>query len=137
MVGLYISPPEKALVFCVDVKSQIQTLERSQPVLPMRPGKPEGHTPEHFRHGTTSLFAALDVKTGKVLGKCYPRHRAKEFLAFLKNIESHMAEDVAVLPIQADRRDHRGGLPAASRSTGMNPLSTGSPPSKPGHVRLR
>jgi transposase len=95
VVGLYISPPENALVLCVDEKSQIQALERSQPVLPMRSGKPEGHTPEYFRHGTTSLFAALDVKSGKVLGKCYPRHRAKEFLAFLKNIESHVAEDVA------------------------------------------
>jgi transposase len=95
VVGLYMSPPENALVLCVDEKSRIQALERSQPVLPMRPGKPEGHTPEYFRHGTTSLFAALDVKTGKVLGKCYPRHRAKEFLTFLKNIESHVAEDVA------------------------------------------
>jgi transposase len=95
VVGLYMSPPENALVLCVDEKSQIQALERSQPVLPMRPGKPEGHTPEYYRHGTTSLFAALDVKSGKVLGKCYPRHRAKEFLAFLRNIESHVAGDVA------------------------------------------
>jgi len=95
VVGLYMSPPENALVLCVDEKSQIQALERSQPVLPMRPGKPEGHTPEYFRHGTTSLFAALDVKTGQVLGKCYPRHRAKEFLTFLKSIESHVAGDVA------------------------------------------
>ena len=95
VVGLYMSPPENALVLCVDEKSQIQALERSQPVLPMRPGKPEGHTPEYYRHGTTSLFAALDVQTGKVLGKCYPRHRATEFLAFLRKIEEHVAEDVA------------------------------------------
>lgn len=95
VVGLYMSPPENALVLCVDEKSQIQALERSQPVLPMRSGRPEGHTPEYYRHGTTSLFAALDVKTGKVLGKCYPRHRAKEFLAFLRKIETHVAQEVA------------------------------------------
>ncbi|MFT3990727.1 MAG: transposase [Luteolibacter sp.] len=90
-----MSPPENALVPCVEEKSRIQALERSQPVPPMRPGKPEGHTPEYHRHGTTSLFAALDVKTGKVLGKCYPRHRAKEFITFLKSIETHIAEEVA------------------------------------------
>jgi len=95
VVGLYMSPPENALVLCVDEKSQIQALERSQPVLPMRPGKPEGHTPEYFRHGTVSLFAALDVKKGEVLGKCYKRHRAKEFLAFLKEIETHVEGEVA------------------------------------------
>ena len=95
VVGLYMSPPENALVLCVDEKSQIQALERSQPILAMRPGNAEGHTPEYYRHGTTSLFAALDVKTGQVLGKCYPRHRAQEFLAFLKNIESHVAGEVA------------------------------------------
>lgn len=72
-----------------------KALERSQPILPLRPGKPEGHTPEYFRHGTVSLFAALDVQNGRVLGKCYPRHRAKEFLAFLKEIERQVAEDVA------------------------------------------
>lgn len=95
VVGLYMSPPENALVLCVDEKSQIQALERSQPVLPMRSGKPEGHTPEYFRHGTVSLFAALDVQNGKVLGKCYRKHRAREFLAFLKEIEAHVAEEVA------------------------------------------
>lgn len=94
VVGLYMSPPENALVLCVDEKSQIQALERSQPVLPMRPGKAEGHTPEYYRHGTTSLFAALDVQTGKVLGKCYPRHRATEFLSFLRKIETHVAAEV-------------------------------------------
>jgi transposase len=95
VVGLYMSPPENALVLCVDEKSQIQALERSQPVWPMRPGRPEGHTPEYFRHGTTSLFAALDVRNGEVLGRCYRRHRAREFLDFLKAIEVHVAEEVA------------------------------------------
>ena len=95
VVGLYMSPPENALVLCVDEKSQIQALERSQPMLPMRPGKSEGRTPEYFRHGTVSLFAALDVKKGAVLGKCYRQHRAREFLAFLKEIEAHVAGEVA------------------------------------------
>jgi transposase len=95
VVGLYMSPPENALVLCVDEKSQIQALERAQPVLPMRAGKPEGRTPESFRHGTVSLFAALDVKNGAVLGKCYRQHRAKEFLDFLKEIETHVAGEVA------------------------------------------
>ena len=76
-------------------KSQIQALERSQPVFAMRPGKAEGHTPEYYRHGTATLFAAPDVRTGHVLGKCYARHRSREFLAFLRNIESHVAGDVA------------------------------------------
>jgi transposase len=95
VVGLYMSPPENALVLCVDEKSQIQALQRSQPVLPMRAGKPEGHTPEYYRHGTTSLFAAMDVKTGKVLGKCYRKHRASEFVAFLRHIEANVAGEVA------------------------------------------
>ena len=95
VVGLYMSPPENALVLSVDEKSQIQALQRSQPVLPLRPGQAEAHTPEYFRHGTTTLFAALDVKSGEVLGKCYQRHRAREFLAFLKEIEEHVAGDVA------------------------------------------
>lgn len=95
VVGLYMSPPENALVLSVDEKSQIQALQRSQPVLPLRPGQPGRHTPEYFRHGTPSLFAALDVKKGEVLGSCYRRHRAREFLAFLKEIEKHVAGDVA------------------------------------------
>lgn len=95
VVGLYMSPPENALVLCVDEKSQIQALERSQPVLPIRPGKPEGRTPEYFRHGTVSLFAALDIRNGEVIGKCYRRHRANEFLAFLKEIETRVAGEVA------------------------------------------
>ena len=95
VVGLYMSRPENSLVLSVDEKSQIQALQRSQPVLPLRPGQPERHTPEYFRHGTLSLFAALDVEKGEVLGSCYRRHRAREFLAFLKEIEKHVAADVA------------------------------------------
>ena len=82
VVGLYMSPPENALVLCVDEKSQIQALERSQPVLPLRPGKSEGHTPEYYRHGTTSLFAALDVKSGKVLESATPGTEHRIFWRF-------------------------------------------------------
>ena len=79
IIGLYLSPPDRALVLCVDEKSQIQALDRTQPVLPMLPGMPERRTHDYKRHGTTSLFAALDVATGSVIGKCYRRHRAREF----------------------------------------------------------
>ncbi len=87
VVGLYQSPPQNAVVFCLDEKSQIQALERSQPILPMDLGRAERHTHDYFRHGTVSLFAALDVATGEVLGRCHARHTHKEFLAFLKQIE--------------------------------------------------
>ncbi|MGY3576629.1 hypothetical protein ACVMB1_003833 [Bradyrhizobium sp. USDA 4504] len=79
IVGLYVAPPERAIVLCVDEKSQIQALDRSQPMLPMRPGQPARRSHDYKRHGVTSLFAALDVATGRVIGKCYGRHRAKEF----------------------------------------------------------
>ncbi|MBI5688607.1 MAG: IS630 family transposase [Verrucomicrobia bacterium] len=89
IVGLYLNPPEKtrAIVLCVDEKSQIQALDRSQPILPLRPGQVERRTHDYFRHGTTSLFAALDIATGKVIGRCHPRHRHQEFLRFLQQIE--------------------------------------------------
>jgi transposase len=87
IVGLYLNPPAHAMVFSVDEKSQIQALDRTQPVLPMRPGIPERQTHDYERHGTTTLFAALNVLTGKVIGSCQPRHRHEEFLAFLKRIE--------------------------------------------------
>ena len=87
VVGLYMNPPDKALVLCVDEKSQIQALNRTQPVLPLRPGRLEGRTPEYSRNGITSLFAALDTATGQVIGRCYRRHRTKEFVSFLKHID--------------------------------------------------
>src|SRR6202162_1019679 len=83
IVGLYLHPPDKALVLCVDEKTQIQALDRSQPLLPMRPGQAERRTHDYVRHGTTSLFAALDVASGKVIGECHRRHRSREFLRFL------------------------------------------------------
>jgi transposase len=87
IVGLYLNPPERALVLCVDEKSQIQALDRKQPILPMRPGQIERRTHDYSRHGTTSLFAALDVKTGEVIGECHRRHRAIEFRKFLDRID--------------------------------------------------
>src|SRR6516165_4781075 len=87
IVGLYLSPPDKALVLCVDEKSQIQALDRTQPLLPMRPGQPERRSHDYQRHGTTSLFAALDVASGKVLGRCFRRHRSQEFRRFLDTID--------------------------------------------------
>jgi transposase len=91
VVGLYMSPPQNALVLCVDEKSQCQALERAQPVLPMTPGAPERRSHDYFRHGTTTLFAALDIKTGEVYSRCQPRHRSAEFLAFLRHIEATVA----------------------------------------------
>ena len=88
IVGLYLAPPDKALVLCVDEKAQIQALDRSQPLLPMRPGQVERRTHDYRRHGTTSLFAALEVKTGTVLGECHRRHRSIEFRRFLDTIDS-------------------------------------------------
>lgn len=87
IVGLYLAPPERAMVLCVDEKSQIQALDRTQQILPMQPGRIERRTHDYKRHGTTSLFAALDVATGKVMGMCAPKHRSREFLAFLKQID--------------------------------------------------
>jgi len=84
VVGLYLDPPARAIVLCVDEKSQIQALDRTQPILPLRPGLPERATHDYTRHGTTTLFAALEVATGRVTDACYERHRNDEFLAFLK-----------------------------------------------------
>ena len=87
-MGLYLRPPDKALVLCVDEKAQMQALDRSQPLLPMRPGQVERRTHDYVRHGTTSLFAALDVKSGRVMGEFHRRHRSVEFRKFLERIEA-------------------------------------------------
>jgi transposase len=86
VVGLYLNPPDNAVVLCVDEKSQIQALDRTRPILPLRPGIPEKQTHDYVRHGTTTLFAALEVATGKVTDACYPRHRHQEFLRFLRTV---------------------------------------------------
>ena len=107
VVGLYLNPPDKALVLCVDEKSQIQALDRSQPVLPMRPGQTERRSHDYRRHGTTSLFAALDVATGKVMGKCYGRHRAAEFRKFLIHIDSQVPAKLDVHLILDNYSTHK------------------------------
>jgi transposase len=96
IVGLYLDPPTRAVVLCVDEKSQIQALDRSQPVVPLQPGDIERRTHDDKRHGTTSLFAALDIATGQVIGQCQPRHRASEFLTFLDTIEANVPADLDV-----------------------------------------
>lgn len=88
ITGLYMNPPDHAVVFCVDEKSQIQALDRTQPLLPLRPGQAERGTHDYKRHGTTSLFAALELKTSRVIGKLHRRHRSREFRQFLDLIES-------------------------------------------------
>jgi transposase len=94
IVGLYLNPPDKALVLCVDEKSQIQALDRTQPLLPMRPGQVERRTHDYVRHGTTSLFAALDVKTGTIIGDCHARHRSLEFRSFLSTIDDAVPKNL-------------------------------------------
>jgi len=91
VVGLYMAPPEHAIVLCVDEKSQVQALDRTQPLLPMRPGQAERRTHDYVRYGTTSLFAALDTATGTVIGKCLRRHRHQEFLQFLRHLDATVA----------------------------------------------
>jgi transposase len=107
IVGLYMNPPHHAVVLCVDEKSQIQALERSQPTLPMRPGLPERATHDYYRNGTTTLFAALDAATGKVIGECYPRHRAEEFRRFLNTIDKAVPDDLDVHLILDNYATHK------------------------------
>ena len=96
IVGLYLNPPDKAMVLCVDEKSQIQALDRTQPVLPMGLGYLEGITHQYVRHGTTTLFAALDLATGKVIAQCKKRHRHQEFLQFLKHIDAQVPQTLDI-----------------------------------------
>src|SRR5499426_564730 len=96
IVGLYLNPPDKTLVLCVDEKTQIQALDRSQPLLPMRPGQVERRAHDYRRHGTTTLFAALDTATGKVIGETHRRHRSTEFKGFLDRIEQEVPADLEV-----------------------------------------
>jgi transposase len=110
IVGLYMAPPTRALVLCVDEKSQIQALDRTQPILPLRPGQRERRTPDYERHGTTSLFAALDVATGKVIGRCHRQHRSVEFRKFLDLIESSVPADLDVHLILDNYATHKTPL---------------------------
>jgi transposase len=110
IVGLYLDPPERALVLSVDEKSQIQALDRTQPVLPMRPGQAERRTHDYCRHGTTSLFAALDVATGQVIGETHRRHRSVEFRSFLQRIDTEVPEDLEIHVILDNYGTHKTPL---------------------------
>jgi transposase len=108
VVGLYLNPPENAVVVCVDEKSQIQALDRTQPILPIRPGLPERATHDYLRHGVTTLFAALEVATGQVVDACYPRHRHQEFLRFLKKVAAaRPGQDLHVVCDNYAAHNHR------------------------------
>jgi transposase len=107
IVGLYLDPPVKAMVLCVDEKSQIQALDRTQPILPLAPGVAERRTHDYMRHGTTTLFAALDLATGKVIGELHRRHRAKEFLQFLRTIDSNVPATLDVHLIMDNYGTHK------------------------------
>lgn len=107
IVGLYLNPPERALVLCVDEKSQIQALDRTAPLLPLRPGLPERHTHDYKRYGTTTLFAAFNILTGKVIGSCQPRHRGKEFVKFLHQLEQEVPPEMEVHLIVDNYSTHK------------------------------
>jgi transposase len=113
IVGLYMSPPENAIVLCVDEKSQVQALDRTQPIFPMRPGIPERQTHDYLRHGVTSLFAALNVATGKVIGACHRRHRHQEFLRFLRRIDAEVPPDLDIHLVLDNYGTHKS--PAVQR----------------------
>ena len=107
IVALYLDPPDRALVLCVDEKSQIQALDRTAPILPLRPGLPERQTHDYKRHGTTTLFAAFNILNGKVIGTCQPRHRSQEFVRFLNHLEKELSAEVQVHLIMDNYCTHK------------------------------
>jgi transposase len=107
IVGLYLNPPDRALVLCVDEKSQIQALDRTQPMLPLRPGQIERRTHDYKRYGTTTLFAALNAKTGEIIGECRSRHRSIEFRKFLDKIEESVPKDLDIHMILDNYGTHK------------------------------
>ncbi len=113
VVGLYLAPPERAVVLCVDEKSQIQALDRTAPILPMLPGTPQRATHDYKRHGTSSLYAALDITTGQVIGQLHARHRAVEFKKFLTTLDKEVPEDLAVHLVMDNVSTHK--TPAIQR----------------------
>src|SRR3954466_15152576 len=110
IVGLYLNPPDRALVLCVDEKSQIQALDRPQPLLPLRPGQAERRSHDYKRHGTTSLFAALDVKAGTIIGQCMARHRASEFRRFLDEVEKNVPDGLDIHVVMDNASSHKTKL---------------------------
>jgi len=107
VVGLYLDPPDRALVLCVDEKSQIQALDRTAPILPLRPGLPERQTHDYKRYGTTTLFAAFNILNGKVIGSCLPRHRGKEFIRFLNQLEKEVPPELEIHLILDNYSTHK------------------------------
>lgn len=119
VVGLYMNPPTNAVVFAVDEKSQIQALERAQPILPMDLGQPERQTHNYIRNGTLDLFAALNVATGEVVARCKPQHRAKDFVDFLRDLDAHVASGLEVHVVLDNLSTHKA--PAVHRFMLRNP----------------
>jgi transposase len=107
IVGLYLDPPDRALVLCVDEKSQIQALDRTAPILPLRPGLPERQTHDYKRNGTTTLFAAFNILNGKVIGACQSRHRSREFIRFLNQLEKELPADLEIHLIMDNYCTHK------------------------------
>ncbi len=126
IVGLYLNPPDRALVLCVDEKSQIQALDRTAPILPLRPGLPERQTHDYKRHGTTTLFAAFNILNGKVIGTCQQRHRSREFVKFLNHLEKQLPADQEVHLISGQllhSQECRGAALAQAEAAPAIPLS--------------
>jgi transposase len=134
IVGLYLDPPDQALVLCVDEKAQIQALDRSQPLLPMRPGQVERRTHDYVRHGTTSLFAALDTQSGRIIGQRHRRHRAIEFRTFLDTIDAAVPEELDVHLIVDNYATHKTAL--VQRWLAKRPAIICTPPrrARPGSI---
>lgn len=136
VVGLYLNPPDKALVLCVDEKSQIQALDRSAPVLPMMPGLPERRTHDYIRHGITTLFAALDIASGQVIGSIHRRHRAVEFRKFLTKLDNEVPAELEVHLICDNYTTHKH--PTIEAWLAAHPrfhICTSPPPILPGSIR--
>jgi transposase len=110
VVGLYLHPPDRALVLCVDEKSQIQALDRTAPILPLRPGLPERQTHDYTRHGTTTLFVAFNILNGKVMGRCLPRHRGREFVRFLRELEKEVPPELDLHLIVDNYSTHKSAV---------------------------
>src|ERR671916_1068533 len=110
IVRLHLAPPDRALVLCVDEKSQVRALDRTQPLLPLRPGQAERRTHDYARHGPTSLFAALDVTAGKVIGRCFPRHRAAEFRRFLDEVDANVPPGLDIHVVMDNASSHKTKL---------------------------
>ena len=131
VVGLYLNPPDKAVVLSIDEKSQIQALDRTAPILPLRPGLPEKATHDYVRHGTTTLFAALEVATGKVTDACYPRHRHEEFLKLPQASRQGLPAGEAAHRVRQLRHPQPpGGAGLAGQATRGSPCTSPRPPGR-------